>query len=101
MGKSPLTNEEKQQTTPPTRERANMIGQNNINTWTSANGQVQRQIDYIMRNVQNTPRKHLTIWCAGAKGQIGKIRHEEGKPKIIIFGTYAKQDKEEKEMGEP
>jgi len=48
------------------------------------------------RRGRKIPKRHLTIWCADANGEIGKIKAEEDKPRRI-FGPYRKQEKAEKE----
>jgi len=62
--KAPWAKEEKQTIKNSTRKepKRTTIEQNNINTWTSPDGQTQRQIDYIMINnkYRNTVRKSWT-----------------------------------------
>ena len=62
--KAPLTKEEKQQIRQSTNKELhrNEIELNNINTWTSPDGQVLGQIDYIMIN--NKYRNAVRKACA-------------------------------------
>ena len=73
-----------------------------INTYAPHQGKTkteqQEHWKMVQQTLKTTPRKHLTIWCADANGQIGKITQEEEKPRRI-FGPYVKQEKAEKGNG--
>ena len=69
-----------------------------INTYAPHQGKtkVEQQEHWkrVKEIVANTPRKHLTLWRAGANGQMGKLREGEETPQRII-GPYTKGRKAE------
>jgi len=105
--RTPLTKQEKRD---PAKQRTwrnkKQIGNNNLNTWVIQNGQIQRQIDYIIINNRYRNMVTTTIEKQGWRGNMTQQRQHavikmDIKPRLARnyykkippeTGTYMKYD---------